>query len=239
MTKRTTQLEKKTFIGLVINKLANTGHKDLTSRITAKSDNLDVQYKTAQRYARDFIYVSSGEQEKLYKELEELVKQQAVDTTTESEAKAPVPAKSPQVGAEVEELDPEKELACLDEKMQLYFADKVWMVNWIRGIDNNEMVGTVMEAKEFISTLDRYADKLQAMIVEYTKAQLKDLLYQVKECETVLDKSEVEYIWLEVGTEDRELVVTPYSREIASTPVHKLPNPVEPEVEPSNTVIAL
>ena len=41
---------------------------------------------------------------------------------------------------------------------------------------------------------------------------------QVKECEEVLDRTEIEDIWLEVGTEKGELVVTPYSRE-TGTPV--------------------
>ena len=222
MTKITSKIQKKTFIGLVINKLADTGHKDLTSRITAKSANLDVEYKTAQRYARNYIYVNSGEQAKLLSELSELVKQQAADTITESEAEAPAPTTSPHVDTGVEEPNPDEDLAYLDEKMNLYFADEVWMVNWIRGIDNEEMVGTVKEAKEFISTLDRYTDKLQAMIVEHTKAQLRDLLHQVKECETVLDKSEVEDIWLEVGTEKGELITTPYSRETASQVVEPI-----------------
>lgn len=235
MTKVTSKIQKKTFIGLVIRKLANTGHKDLTSRITAKSDNLDVEYKTAQRYARDYIYVNSGEQAKLLTELEELVKQQAADTITESESEAPAPTTSPHVDTGVEELDPDEDLAYLDEKMKLYFADEVWMVNWIRGIDNNEMIGTVKEAKEFISIIDRYTDKLQTMMVKHTKAHLKDLLHQVKECETVLDRSEIEDIWLEVCTEGGELIITPFSAETTTQVVEQL-SQVVPVVEPSNTV---
>lgn len=283
MTKRTTTLEKKTFIGLVINKLANTGHNDLIHRIEAKSNNLGVEYKTAQRYARDYIYVRTGEQEKLFKDLEELMKKQVL---IESEAEAPSGTtkaeKEAYVGLVIEKLrekgtftssikkienkrndldlqyktaqkfahqwlndlklDTNATSVALVEKPVAPVKDTVppepylKLASWFVAIDKGLINGTVSEAKEFISTIDGYTDKLQTLVVDQTKAQLKVLLQKVKECESVLDKSEVENIWLEVGTENSELVVTPYSREIALTPVQKLPSPVESDVEPSSSV---
>ena len=102
------------------------------------------------------------------------------------------------------------------------------VVTWLRAIDEGTVNGTVQEAKQFISSLDGYTDKLQTLVVEQTKLLLKNLLQQVKDCEAVLAKEEIEDIWLEVGTEKGELVVTPYSRET-----------VTPVLNPSYTVEAV
>jgi len=243
MSKKTSTIEKKTFVGLVIQKLANTGHKDLTSRITAKSDNLDVEYKTAQRYARDYIYVNSGEQDKLRTELEELVKQQAADTITESEAEAPVEVEAStkimigEVEYDIE--DVEAALAVYENggcAADVYDCRASEMCHWLVGIDDGIINGTIAEAKLFISTIDNYCDKLRDLIAEKAKIELKEHLQQIRELETVLDKSEIENIWLDVATEGGELITTPFSAE-TNTKVVDLPN-VE-ELEPSNTVIAL
>ena len=233
MTKATSVIQKKTFIGLVINKLANTGHKNLTNRIEAKSNNLDMQYKTAQRYARNYIYINSGEQAKLLSELSELVKQQAADTITESEAEAPVEVEAStkimigEVEYDIE--DVEAALAVYENggcAADVYDCRASEMCHWLVGIDDGIINGTIAEAKQFISTIDNYCDKLRDLIAEKAKIELKEHLQQIRELESVLDKSEVEDIWLEVGTEKGELITTPYSRETALTPVDKLPNAV-------------
>lgn len=310
MTKRTFQSEKKTFIGLVINKLANTGHKDLTSRITAKSDNLDVGYKTAQRYARTWLHVNikdpackeqteqfhkvwicleslhvkvntlrrkgdshyytTGWIKRVLPRVEEIASEMYFDSTIsfkrgiedfsryvwqddqlndyakelaeeletaeiikEYEAEAP----ATEIETPVKPVDNAQPVTALWDTPEA--APYLKLASWLVAIDQGQINGTITEAKKFISTIDDYTYKLQALMVKQAKDQLKNLLRQVKECEVVLDRTEVENVWLEVGTENCELVVTPYSREIASTPVHKLPNPVEAEVVPSNTVMAL
>lgn len=293
MTKRTSQIEKKTFIGLVINKLADNGFKELTSRITAKSGKLDVQYKTAQRYARDYIYTIPGGQEKLLKELEALMKKQVI---TESEAEAPAltnAQKKAYIGSVIEKFREKggftstiKKIENKENDLDLQYkttqdfanrwlndlkqeteASPVSMVeapvtppvddiqpvetfwatpdavpylklaDWLHAIDNNMINGTIKEAREFISTIDGYADKLQALVVKRAKEQLKNLLREVKGCEAVLDKAEVENVWLEVATEKGELTVAPFSFS-ADTATHVVEMPITdaPEVEQSNTV---
>ena len=239
MSKVTSKIEKETFIGLVINKLANTGHKDLTSRIRAKSD-LKVRYKTAQRYAREYIYVRSGEQEKLLKELRKLVEQQAdvpVVATTESEAEAPVEVEAPTkiLIGEVEYYieDVEAAMAVYENggcAAEMFDSRVSEMCHWLVAIDDGKLNGTIAQAKQFINIMDDYCEKLRDLIAARAKKELKEHLQQVKELESVLDRTEVDDIWLEVGTEKGELIITPFSEQ---------PNQLVPVVEPINTLAAL
>lgn len=229
MTKSTSKLEKKTFVGLVIDKFAEMGTYESTIKRIEHKEGLDLQYKTAQRYAREVLGVKMNDPatkektDEFYKELHALMKKQpagpvnatpvkvitkapAVETITKAEAEAPVPDAQP---AQTFWATPEA-------------APYLKLASWLASTDQGIINGTVTEAKEFISTLDKYADQLQELIVKQTKQELKTLLQQVKDCEDVLDRSEVEDIWLEVATEKGELVAIPFNRET-------------PAVEPLNT----
>ena len=231
MTKITSNLEKKTFVGLVIDKFAEMGTFKSTIKRIEHKEGLDLQYKTAQRYARQWLGVKLNDPatkektDEFYKELHELMKEQpaepvkatpvkastkapTVETITEAEAEAPVPDAQP---AQTFWATPEA-------------APYLKLASWLAATDKGIINGTVTEAKEFISKLDDYTEKLQELIVKQTEQELKTLLRQVKECETVLDRSEVEDIWQEVATERGELVVIPFTRETET-----------PTVEPFNT----
>lgn len=252
MSKRTTLLEKQAFISLTIKKLRENGDKKSAKKVSSNSKGLDVQYKTAQRYARELLHVNlsvpayKGTTEQFYNELAALTGADQVnelESFTEEFASAP----TIEVDDELETSEPVKKVespAKLVDDAQPVPAhwDKpdaepyLKLASWLVAIDKGQINGTVTEAKEFISTIDGYADKLQALVVKQAKEQLKNLLRQVKECEAVLDKAEVENIWLEVGTERGELIVTPFSAE-TTTRVVELPITEAPEVEQSNTVV--
>ena len=231
MTKITSNLEKKTFIGLVIDKFTEMGTFKPTIKRIEHKEGLDLQYKTAQRYARELLGVKLNDPatkektDEFYRELHALMKKQpagpvgatpvkvstkapAVETITEAEAEAPVPDAQP---AQTFWATPKA-------------APYLKLASWLLATDQGVINGTVTEAKEFISKLDGYTEKLQELIVKQTKHELKTLLRQVKECETVLDRSEVEDIWQEVATEKGELVAIPFNRETET-----------PAVEPLNT----
>ncbi len=252
MSKKTTLLEKQAFISLTIKKLREKDFKHLAKKVSSNRKGLDVQYKTAQRYAREWLHVNLSvpgykeATEQFYNELAALTGADQVnelESFTDESASAPTieveddhktsePVKN--VESPIKPVDDAQPVPALWNTPEA--APYLKLASWFVAIDKGLINGTVSEAKEFISTIDGYTDKLQTLVVDQTKAQLKVLLQKVKECESVLDKSEVENIWLEVGTENSELVVTPYSREIALTPVQKLPSPVESDVEPSSSV---
>lgn len=214
MTKKTSTLEKKTFIGLVIRKFSEMGtFESSIKKIENKKFDLDLEYKTAQRYARNCLFSKTEDKEQFYRELNALMKQHAgasTDSITVEEAEAPVtvPASETPV-TPVNDTKPVSAFWATPEA-QPYLG----LASWLVAIDRGTINRTIKEAKEFISTIDGYTDKLQALVVTQSKEQLRTLLRQVKECEAVLDRSEIENIWLEVSTETgNELIVKPYSRE--------------------------
>lgn len=254
MSKKTTPMEKQAFISLTIKKLREKGYKKFAKRVSSNRGGIDVQYKTAQRYAREWLQVKLSDPayeettKQFYKELatltganqvndlesfnEEFASAPSIENKDELETPEPVRKAEPPAKP-FEDAQPVPALwATPEAKPYLELA------SWLVAIDTGLINGTITEAKEFISTLDGYTDKLQALMVKQSKQRLRDLLQEVKLCESVLDKSEIEDIWLEVGTENGELITTPYSREMASAPVVKLPNVIEPDVEPSNTITA-
>lgn len=251
MSKKTTLFEKQAFISLTIKKLREKDFKQLAKKISSNKKGLDVQYRTAQRYARDWLNVNLSVPdykevtEQFYKELAALSGADQVnelESFTEESASAPTieveddhktsePVKN--VESTIKPVDDAQPVPALWNTPEA--APYLKLASWLVAIDKGLINGTVTEAKKFISTIDGYSDKLQALMVNQTKQRLRDLLREVKECESVLDKAEIEDIWLEVATEGSELITTPFSAE-TNTKVVDLPN-VE-ELEPSNTVIA-
>lgn len=191
MTKKRNEIEKKTFIGLVVNKLVTGGYRNFATTVE-KQNSLDKHYKSAQRIARERLRVKTNDPsckastEQFYQELEILMKGQP-----ETSVEASTAIKTDDV-----EVTPYK---------------YQWAVDWFNSIDNGTIFGTVGEAKQFISKVDRCCEKLQLLMVEQAKKDLKALLLQVWELETVLDKSDIESVWLEVAEEKGKLVVEPFT----------------------------
>ena len=218
MTKVTSDLEKKTFVGLVINKFTEMRTFKSTIKRIEHKEGLDLQYKTAQRYARQWLGVKLNDPatkektDEFYKELHELMKEQPAEPVKATPVKASTKASTVETITEAEAPVPDAQPA------QTFWATPeaapyLKLASGLAATDKGIINGTVTEAKEFISKLDNYTEKLQELIVKQTKQELKTLLRQVKECETVLDRSEVEDIWQEVATEKGELVVIPFTRE--------------------------
>jgi len=195
MSKKTSKKEKTTFIGLVINKLVASGYKNFAATVE-KQNSLDKQYKSAQRIARERLRVKTNDPsckastEQFYQELETLMK---------GDPKASVAALT--VTDAVIKTGDVEVTPC---KYQ-------WAVDWLNSIDNGTIFGTVSEAKQFISKVDKCCERLQLLMVEQAKKDLKALLLQAWELETVLDKLDIESVWLEVTEEKGKLVVEPFS----------------------------
>ena len=195
MSNKRKEIEKKTFIGLVITKLVASGYKNFAATVE-RQNSLDKQYKSAQRIARERLRVKTNDPsckastEQFYQELETLMK---------GDPKASVAALTV-TDAVIKTGDVE----VTPNKYQ-------WAVDWFNSIDNGTIFGTVGEAKQFISKVDKCCDRLQQLMVKQAKKDLKALLIQAWELETVLDKSDIENVWLEVEEEKGKLVVEPFS----------------------------